>query len=309
MTPPLVTIGIPCFNAEAWIATCVRSALAQNWQAVEVIVADDGSADRSLEILREFGGQITLVNAPHRGANHARNAILRAARGEWIQYLDADDFLLREKVSQQLEESGGGLGIDLIYSAVLIDENGQRQVADLDSQADIFSQWLTWQLPQTGGCLWRKQALEGLGGWNEEMPCCQEHELYLRAIQAGLSLAHAPSALAVYRIWSDQTLCRKDSRLVVEVKTALIDKLHGWLSERGLWTQNHARLAGRACFEMARTLAKEDVLLAAEYHAARVARGMIHLAGPAAPLAYRIAYRTAGFSAAEKLAATRRTTP
>src|SRR5438132_11851104 len=102
---PLVTIGIPCYNSERWIGECVQSALQQTWPATEIIVVDDGSSDNSREILRGFGDSIQTVAAPHRGANHARNEILRRARDEWIQYLDADDFLLPEKISRQFEEA------------------------------------------------------------------------------------------------------------------------------------------------------------------------------------------------------------
>ena len=137
-------------------------------------------------------------------------------------------------------------------------------------------------------------------------PCCQEHELYLRALQAGLRFAFAPSPHAVYRIWSEQTLCRRDPRLVIRERTALIDKLHAWLAARGAWTETHRRIAGQACFEMARTIAKYDLAEAAAYHRERCARGLLHLGGPAAPAGYRLAHRVLGFTAAEKIAAARR---
>lgn len=304
----LVSVVIPCFNAERWIAAAVRSALEQTWTLREVIVVDDGSSDGSLEIVRGFGETIQLLATDHRGGNAARNHGLHEARGEWVQFLDADDYLQPEKVAQQFEEADHGVAADVIYSPIWNEDlgAGTREPSPLDPALDLYARWFSWQLPQTGGALWRRSALETLGGWNEAQPCCQEHELYLRALEAGLRFVCAPSAHAVYRIWSEETVCRRDPCQVVRVRTVLFDRLEKWMKQRGLWTESHRRVAGRQCFEMARTLAKHDVDEARRYHAERRARGMIHLEGPAAPRAYQLAHRLLGFAAAEKLAALQR---
>jgi hypothetical protein len=176
----------------------------------------------------------------------------------------------------------------------------------LEPSADLFTQWLSWELPQTGAVLWRKSALEALGGWKEDQPCCQEHELYFRALKAGLRFLYTPSPLAVYRLWSEETVCRKDPSQTIRIRTKLLDDARAWLSERSRWTHKHQRVTSRACFEMARTLARDNLPAAKAYHAERRAAGLIRLEGPAAPLPYRIAYRLLGFAAAERLAARRR---
>jgi Glycosyl transferase family 2 len=305
---PRVTIAIPCFNAERWIAASVESALAQKWPEREVVVVDDGSTDGSLGILEKFGASIRLIRTDHRGGNHARNEALRNSSGEWLQFLDADDYLEPAKISQQFAETNGGANADVIYSPTWMEDTRtqSREPGEIDATLDVFGQWLAWQLPQTGGCLWRKSALEALGGWKEDQPCCQEHELYLRALQAGLRFAFAPTPHAVYRLWSEETVCRRDPRLVIRVKTELIDALRSWMQERGLWKTEHAQIAGRACFEMSRTLAKSDLAEAAAYYRERAERGLIHVAGPAAPRSYRLAHCLLGFAGAEKLAAARR---
>lgn len=305
----LVTIGIPCFNAERWLAQAVESALAQTWPACEVIVVDDGSADRSLEVARGFGEKVRVFQCDHRGGNHARNIALHEARGEWVQFLDADDYLEPEKIAQQFAETREGADADAIYSPYWFERYGEpaeRWLGELDPKLDLFSQWLAWQLPQTGAVLWRRSALEALGGWKEGQPCCQEHELYLRALKAALRFVFAPTAHAVYRLWSENTVCRKDPRQTIRVKTGLIDDARAWLGERGRWIPQHQRIAARACFEMARTLARVDLADAAAYHAERKAQGLVAAEGPAAPCSYRIAYSLLGFAAAERLAAWRR---
>ena len=296
---PRVSICIPCFNAERWIAAAVRSALAQTWPEIEVIVVDDGSTDGSLEALREFGATIRVLRGEHRGGNSARNLAWRSAQGEWIQFLDADDYLLPEKIARQFEEAADG---DVLFSPVWEEKDGVRTVAEIDAAQDIHALWLSWQFPQTGGCLWRRSALESIGGWNEAVPCCQDPELYLRGVQAGLRFSYAPTPNAVYRVWSDETLCRKDPMQMAEVRTELFQNLIDWMRKRQLLGEHHIRLAGRAFFEMSRTLARYDLPRAARYHRQKKRAGLIRLAGPAAPLSYRAAYHLLGFSFAEKVA-------
>ena len=307
---PLVTIGIPCYNSARWLTAAIQSAIAQTHTACEIIVVDDGSTDDSPAVAQSFGPKVRLIAGEHRGANHARNLVLANASGEWIQYLDADDYLEPTKILRQLSESGFGAAADVIYSPVLIETtssaNTARETSETQPEHDLFSQWLAWRIPQTGGCLWRREALARIGGWKEAQPCCQEHELYLRALKAGLRFVFAPSPGAVYRIWSEETLCRRDPRLVVQVKTELLDDLHAWMKQRDLWRSEHARTAGRACLEMARTIAKYDVAEAIAYHRERQARGLIYLDGPAAPAVYRLTYRLLGFAAAERLAIAQR---
>src|SRR5438552_830981 len=116
-----VTIGIPCYNAARWLRQCIQSALDQRDVEPEVIVVDDGSTDESPAIAKEFGTRITLIEGGHRGGNHARNLVLQAATGEWIQYLDADDYLDPAKISTQFRETHNGAEADIIYSPVWVE--------------------------------------------------------------------------------------------------------------------------------------------------------------------------------------------
>jgi hypothetical protein len=231
--------------------------------------------------------------------------VLKRSRGDWVQFLDADDYLEPEKIAKQLEEANGGTDADVIYSPHWFERSGdspQRWRSELDPKRDLFTQWIAWELPQTGAALWRKTALEAVGGWKDDQPCCQEHELYLRALKAGLRFVFASTPHAVYRLWSEGTVCRKDPRRTIRVRTGLLDDCRRWLKEQDRWTAEHQRVAARACFEMARLFAREDLEQAAAYHSQRRTAELIHLEGPAAPLTYRIAYRLLGFRIAERLA-------
>ncbi len=100
---PLVSILILAYNAEEWIADTIQSALEQTWSEKEIIVVDDGSTDRTLAIARQFSTRgVSIVTQPNEGASAARNQALSLARGDYIQWLDADDFLAPDKVATQL---------------------------------------------------------------------------------------------------------------------------------------------------------------------------------------------------------------
>ena len=158
-----VTVGIPCYNAARWIAQAIQSALDQRDVEVEVIVVDDGSTDGSVAVAQKFDGRVKVIEGGHQGANHARNLVLQNATGEWVQFLDADDCLDPTKVITQLRESHDGRDADVIYSPVWVEmwtaDSSSRTVSESSPEADIFTQWIRWHIPQTGGCLWRRQAL------------------------------------------------------------------------------------------------------------------------------------------------------
>ena len=121
----------------------------------------------------------------------------------------------------------------------------------------------------------------------------------MRALMEGLKFSYCESVEAVYRIWSDDTVSRKNPQRVVDVKTRLIEQMLGWLSKHGRVTESIAQAAGQVLFECARTLAASDIRLGAVYAAERRAAGHFCVDGPAAPARYRLMYRLFGFRFAE----------
>lgn len=108
MSAPLVSIIIPVFNAERFIGATIESALAQDWEAKEIIVVDDGSVDGSLGVIRRYesAGVRTMVRATG-GGSAARNTGFKASHGAYIQFLDHDDLLAKDKISTQVAVAGG----------------------------------------------------------------------------------------------------------------------------------------------------------------------------------------------------------
>ena len=103
MNTPLVSVLIPCYNAERYIGETLESVLSQTWQNIEIIIVDDGSSDASCEVVRSYKDKrVILVEQSNRGAAAARNRAFQTSRGDYIQFLDADDILGFAKIDVQL---------------------------------------------------------------------------------------------------------------------------------------------------------------------------------------------------------------
>jgi GT2 family glycosyltransferase len=306
-----VSILIPCYNADRWIAQAIQSALNQTYPYKEVIVVDDGSSDRSLEVIRSFGDRIRWETGENRGGNAARNRLLELSTGEWLQYLDADDYLLPDKIEQQVKHFTQAPDADIIYSPSIYEywhnENSRREIQSIPEPHDPWILLARWFLPQTGSPLWRKQALLDVGGWKPHQPCCQEHELYLRLLIAGKRFEYCPHAGSVYRQWSESTLCKKDKSKTQEQRLLIKDRLEEHLKTQGLLTPERQHAINQARFECARMIWLSDRAwantLAQKIHSAE--RSFMP-SGAAAPKFYQFAYRLFGFSTAEQIAQLKR---
>ncbi len=307
----IVSILIPCYNAERWIGQCIESALAQTWAEKEVIVVDDGSTDGSLKVIQSFGDRIRWETGPNRGGNVARNRLLELARGEWLQYLDADDYLLPDKIEKQMQFITSNPGVDVAFSRVIQEthEGGEvnQQVSLMLEPLDPWCLLVSWDLPQTGALLWRKQAVASVGGWKVDQPCCQEHELYLRMLQAGHQFAYCEDYGAVYRQWRGGSVCTRNPRETHRRRLEIIKHAEEFLRERGelttgrLWAINQARL------EVARQVWRYDPEFAVEIDRnIHSSLSKFHPGGPGKRITYSrgytLGYQLLGFKGAETLA-------
>ena len=101
---PLVSVIVPLFNAENYVAASIESVLAQTWANTELIVIDDHSSDNSLSIASTFVNQAVKVKKNKaQGAAAARNYGIELAKGDYVQFMDADDLLAPEKIESQIE--------------------------------------------------------------------------------------------------------------------------------------------------------------------------------------------------------------
>jgi glycosyltransferase involved in cell wall biosynthesis len=306
----LVSILIPCFNAERWIGQTIESALAQTWPEKEIIVVDDGSTDRSLDVIRGFGQRISWESGPNKGAPAARNRLLELSRGDWLQYLDADDYLRPEKISLQADFARQHPEADIVYSPTLCEKisNGRTVLVDEPMPDPLDDPWVLlalWYLPQTGGPLWKRAALERVNGWRFGQPCCQEHELYFRLLAAGSRFMFFPDRSAVYRNWNFGG--RITTRLIQEVpkeRLIILDRIEVLLDETDALTDERRQAINDARHQIARGfwLRDHDAALRIIERIHQSDERFYPSEGPASPTGYQVIYRRLGFRRTQRIA-------
>ena len=307
----LVSILIPCYNARKWLKQAIESALNQTYFSKEVIVVDDGSTDNSLEIIQSFGDAIRYETGINQGGNAARNRLLELSNGEWLQYLDADDYLLPDKIAQQIEYLEKNLNTDIIYSPSIFQyhtsEKVTQEILPIPLPHDPWILLARWYLPQTGSPLWRKQAIVDVGGWKVNQPCCQEHELYLRLLIAQKSFRYCEEAASVYRQWSELTVCKKSKLKTYRKRLEVIDKIEQHLITTKQLTQSRQNAINQARFECARIIWLSDKKWAKKIIQQIRNQNLNFMPyGDCAPEIYRLMYKVFGFNFAEKTAQIKR---
>lgn len=308
-----VSILIPCYNAEGWVAQAIESALAQTWGDKEVIVVDDGSTDGSVEVIRGFEGRIRWESGPNRGGGSARNRLLALATGEWLQYLDADDFLLPEKISRQAAFVAAHPEVDVLCSPTQWEKILEGEIVSVETRfpedRDPWAMLAGWHLPQTGGPLWRRAALESVGGWKVGQPCCQEHELYQRLLEAGRNFAFNDECLAVYRVWDlGDRLVPRHIDEIPRQRMIILDRMEAFLTGKGGLNASRRQAINDARHQMARSrwLVDRDSSMKIVQRITQSDPRFRPSDGPASPRAYRMTYKLLGFRGAQWVAGLRR---
>ena len=111
---PRFSVVIPAFNAEKTLARAIESVRAQSWPAHEIIVVDDGSTDASAEVAAAFGAEVRLLRQANSGVSAARNAGAMAATGDWLAFLDADDWYAPDRLRLHAEWIAGDATLDCL---------------------------------------------------------------------------------------------------------------------------------------------------------------------------------------------------
>jgi glycosyltransferase involved in cell wall biosynthesis len=194
-----VSVVIPCWNAEKWIARSIQSGLDQENIDVEIIVIDDGSADQSLDVIKSFGDRVKWRTGPNQGACTARNRGLELACGEFIMFLDADDYIEAGSMTSWLSYSSDA---DLVLCPFAYETNGRRTLGQAPSQPvnaeSILREWLEGRFIPSCSVLWRRSFLQLIGGWNAEVLRNQDGELAIRGLLNGARVRVADQGLGVY---------------------------------------------------------------------------------------------------------------
>jgi glycosyltransferase involved in cell wall biosynthesis len=227
MTPPLVSIIIPCYNAGRWLAATLESALGQSYPHCEIIVVDDGSTDDSLKVARSFSARGLLVfSQANAGQCAACNHAFRQAKGSFIKYLDADDLLSPDAVAIQVAALVTRPSGRLAYGEWARFHRGPTEAVfqprpgwhDSDSPADWICE--TWRdtEPMYQCALWLipRDLITRAGGWDERLSLINDFEFFTRLVLASSGIVHTPGARLYYRSGLPGSLSQRTSRRAVE---------------------------------------------------------------------------------------------
>jgi glycosyltransferase involved in cell wall biosynthesis len=209
---PLVSVVIPVFNGERYLAECLESALEQTWQPIEIIVVDDGSTDSSPEIASK-DSRIRLIRQSNRDVSAARNVGIKAARGEFIALLDYDDLWLPDKIERQMDCFSRHPDADVVFTDLtkFDDSGGSRHAADRHRWANRLNGPGTFRnlikknpiLPSTVAA--RRESLIRAGLFDERFRTCGDYEMWLRMAGMGMQFVYLGLLLARYRVHAANT--------------------------------------------------------------------------------------------------------
>ncbi|MBL8191560.1 MAG: glycosyltransferase [Acidobacteria bacterium] len=202
---PKVSVIIPAFNSAPFIAETIQSVLAQTYDNLEIIVVDDGSTDTTLDVLNEFGDQITVLTKPNGGPASARNLAIRHASGKYIAFLDADDLWMPEKLAEQVVFLEAHPEVGLTYAeALMFDEvGGEKQIRGkigFTGETSFCHLLLGDHIPNST-VLMRRNCVDTIGWLNErrDLIAVEDYEYWLRLAKA-FPIRAIAKPLAYYRV-------------------------------------------------------------------------------------------------------------
>ena len=211
---PRVSVVIPCFNTERYIAATLRTVLAQTGAALEVIVVDDGSSDGSAALVEREFPQVRLIRRANAGVAAARNAGIAAATGEWIAFCDADDIWLPGKLAAQFEAMAAAPGCRMSYTAwhVWVSAEAEpepgllQRLADEASDTQRWAGATGWLYPEllldcvvwTPTVLMHRSVIDEVGVFDTGLRIGEDYDLWLRASRV-TRIERVARPLALYR--------------------------------------------------------------------------------------------------------------
>jgi glycosyltransferase involved in cell wall biosynthesis len=210
-----VSVILPVYGVEKYIAEAVRSVLAQTFSNFELLIIDDGSPDRSIEICQQFTDpRIRIIQQPNRGLSGARNTGIRHAKGEYLAFLDGDDLWAPEKLEKQVAHLDDSPKVGLSFSrSAFVDEAGKDlKTYQMPQLTGITTGYLLCGNPVGNGSapVVRQEVFQAIGKatasgevgyFDESLRRAEDIECWLRiAIQTPWLIEGIPEPLTLYRV-------------------------------------------------------------------------------------------------------------
>jgi glycosyltransferase involved in cell wall biosynthesis len=215
----LVSVIVPCYNGGAFLEAALRSALAQTYSEVEIVVIDDGSTDSSPEIAQRL--PVRYIRQQNRGLAEARNAGIRESRGAYVVFLDADDRLKPEAIEIGLRALELRPDCDMaVGDHVFISADGSflGHSTKVDPLHSYYEALLKSNfIEMISSVLFRRRVFDELGGFDSTLSVSEDYELYLRIARARSICCH-PVVVAEYRRHESNTSLDSERMLTVTLQ-------------------------------------------------------------------------------------------
>jgi glycosyltransferase involved in cell wall biosynthesis len=246
----MISVIIPCHNCAGFINRAVDSVLSQTYQNTEIILVNNNSTDNTLTLLKEYEftypDKIYVYNEYRKGAPAARNHGLNKAKGDWIQFLDADDELLPNKLQIQYDLAISG-NADVVAGDCLLKYNINGKVNDIIRRVekDAWQGLITSNLGITSSNLWRKKTLFSVNGWDESLGSSQEYDLLFRLLKNGSQIIPDNSINTIVHFSGDSISKSNNKEKMMQIldnRIILRLNIKEYLKSSGLLTQRLAEV-------------------------------------------------------------------
>lgn len=254
----LVSIIIPCFNAQRWLREAIDSCLQQTYPQIEIILIDDASTDDSLEIIKSYEGQIIWESLPeNKGGCYARNCGFAISKGEYIQFLDADDYIFPEKITRQVDFLEATKA-DVVYG----DWRHQLHLSDGTSileeikisgeQEDILESLIANWWTAVASILYTRNAVENSDGWDENLAVAQDKDFFISVVMNGAKVAYQSGCYSIYRRYGNVTVSTMSKSRWIKNHCIVLEKVEKRLLQSHKLSEKYRFAISICYFKLAR---------------------------------------------------------
>ncbi|MEH6307443.1 glycosyltransferase family A protein [Olivibacter sp. CPCC 100613] len=253
----MISVIIPCYNCERFLARAIESVIGQGFNDWEMILVNNNSVDNTQQVIerytKKYPDKISSMMEERKGACYARNKGLKEAKGEWIQFLDADDELLAGKWQRQLHLVKTDIEVVIgAFTRVYVALNKEEDFFT-SSEVSIWQAILRSNAGITSANLYKREALIRVGGWDVNLTSSQEYDLLFRILQTGAEVIYDSSLGARIYEESDSVSRPRSKEGMERIVNNYVDlriRIASYLKEKDIWNEQLKSLYAEKLYEM-----------------------------------------------------------
>lgn len=240
----LVSVIIPTYNRNGFLVEAIQSAVSQTYRPIECIIVDDGSTDNTKEVVNDLieknteSFSIKYIHQQNAGSQVARNIGTVASNGEFIQYLDSDDFLYADKIKKQVIFLQENKNCDGVWGGWAKGTPEKNELIESIALGDLLTQFLTGPCVVNFSFLMRRKIIEKIGEWDVKIKRNQEIDFQVRGILNDANFQFQPQIGGLWRIHEGERIANTTSG---KEFLNFYKKWEGILIQKGLFSDQMKR--------------------------------------------------------------------